>query len=488
MNSELLKRIGDFGRTLANQPDREERLVMVLRLAQALTQAKAALLLKLEGGELRPVAARIDEREIPGNLLPLRPIPVFHHDGRADTRQVASFCVHQETTLNQADISASTEFDSSLIQDFAQSHDFHVESLLVVPFGHIEQGVIAVLLLMNSATEGGFSPDRQRLVETLAWQAGGLGKDRPGAEATPTTLSVIKEQGLSRRIDRALLAQRLSLAGVPSSEAKAVADEVFDQILAERRNRILDTELEASLCAAIDRHFPARLSDRFRAWNAFRRSGLPLLVLIGGGSGSGKSTLASELGLRLDIGRIHSTDTLREVMRLLVSEYLAPELHRSTYQAWQVLPRLSAGLGEEERVVEGFRAQADKVAIAVRGVVQRSIAERESAILEGAHLHPLLQLGFEHPEAVTIPLVLVVPDQEELKRHFQWRSVLAPTRSGLRHLEHFEDTWRIQRHLIEEAAAHGVAVIANVGMDFCVRQVLELISHTLLKRFPPSLT
>ena len=93
------------------------------------------------------------------------------------------------------------------------------------------------------------------------------------------------------------------------------------------------------------------------------------MILLGGTSGTGKSTVAAELALRLDIGRIQSTDLLREVMRLLISPTLVPEVHMSSYEAWRNI-RCSPGTNPVafDLLVEGYRAQVAKVALAILSV------------------------------------------------------------------------------------------------------------------------
>ena len=138
---------------------------------------------------------------------------------------------------------------------------------------------------------------------------------------------------------------------------------------------------------ALESELDKRAAERFHAWIGFKQSGLPLLVLIGGATGTGKSTLAADLALRLDIGRIQSTDTLREVMRLFVSKHMVPELHTSSYDAWRFI-RCPTGVdpAPSTHLIEGYRAQASKVSLAIDGVLTRSVKERVSTIVEGIHI------------------------------------------------------------------------------------------------------
>ncbi len=429
-------------------------------------------------------------------LPPQSSIPLHGKGEQYDRGSAVSLAAHQGVRVNIPDIAEVADMDPTWLREFDRVTDHPVRSLLSLPIGDGERSPRGMLLLINGRNPATgaitrFGAEAQRLAEALAWQAATqrVAQRSEAAGSVAGAVTLFKEPGIKRRLDASLLLKRLLVAGANGGEAEAITRPVFGELHAEGVDQLSAAELRDRVARTIGPRRRGGMADRFHAWTEFRRSGLPLLVLIGGCSGSGKSTLAAELSLQLDIGRIQSTDTLREVMRLLVSDHLAPELHRSTYQAWQTLPRLSAGLGGAERVIEGFCAQADKVAVAIRGVVQRSLAEQESAIVEGAHLDPALQealmQGDVDGKAVVVPLLLAVPDRDELAQHFQWRSVLAPTRSDRRHLEDFESIWQLQEFLLDQAHLHGVAVIPNIGIEFCTHQALELISAAVLERFAP---
>jgi 2-phosphoglycerate kinase len=220
-------------------------------------------------------------------------------------------------------------------------------------------------------------------------------------------------------------------------------------------------------------------------WSTFRRSGLPLIILIGGCTGTGKSTLAAELSLRLDIGRTQSTDILREVVRLFVPEEDAPEIHTSSYDAWQVLSsptRISTD--EASPLTEGYLAQAARLAVAVDGVIARSIKERASTIIEGIHAHPAYHQRLLERDAVIAPVLLTIPSADGLKQHFVRRGEQSPSRSASRYLKNFESIWQLQAYFIDEATRCGVPVIPNIELDKTISRVMEAITQRLAERFP----
>lgn len=489
MDAKTLDRLGQIVGALKDRPPGAGRWSALLQGAVELTRAEAGMLLTVDNEELVPVALLIAGEPVGPESEAWHALSLSRSDTLARQLSPAWYSALHGVTVHIGDLGQPDVFELDWLQAWDRVAGRRSRSLLCIPIRY-HQGVGAVLQLLDAAqgpggAVGPFRPDVQRLAETLAWQAGGNLLAPGGTAGPPSAVTVIKALGVTRRIDAPLLVQRLGVAGVPELDAAAITEEVFGQLFAEGLDAVADGALEARVCAVIEDRLGPGTSSRFHAWSAFRRSGLPLMILIGGCSGSGKSTLAAELGLRLDIGRVQSTDTLREVMRLLVSEHLAPELHCSSYEAWRALPRLPLDLDEEARLIAGFQAQADKVAVAVRGVVQRQREERESTILEGAHLHPALLGEFVQEGAVAVPLLVAVPEREELARHFQWRALLAPSRKGRRHMDQFDAIWSLQRHLLDQAATRDIPVIPNVGMGFCVQQALEAIAGVLVQRFPP---
>lgn len=243
----------------------------------------------------------------------------------------------------------------------------------------------------------------------------------------------------------------------------------------------LDDSLEER---ALSPDIGEQVAAGYRAWSRFRHSGLPLVILVGGCTGTGKSTLAAELALRLDIGRTQSTDILRDVVRLFVSEQFAPELHVSSYDAWRVVQcGESDERNQRSHLIEGFRAQSDKLATTIDAVIKRSVKERVSIIIEGIHMLPEYHRRVVQEEAVVIPLVLTIPASEKLKRHFSRRGEIAPSRGGAQYLENFSAIWQIQEYLIEEAQRCTVPVIPNEDLDETVRKAIGVVTEHLAGRF-----
>lgn len=274
-----------------------------------------------------------------------------------------------------------------------------------------------------------------------------------------------------------------SVATLEDSRFLVLARRPFMQCLA--RNPQIALHLEESFIArCLTSEVGPAAAERYRAWSTFRRSGMPLILLIGGCAGAGKSTVAAELSLRLDIGRTQSTDLLREVMRLLVPERPGSALHASTYQAWQTVPEGAVQkIRTEQSFIAGFLAQAEQLALAIDGVVSRSAKEGESAIIEGVHLHPAYHQHLDIKNAVILPVLLTVPSRNNLQTHFARRGEQAPSRGSKRYLENLDAILQLQDFFINEAQRCGVAMVQNTRLNETLDRMMALISDFLLRRF-----
>jgi 2-phosphoglycerate kinase len=222
------------------------------------------------------------------------------------------------------------------------------------------------------------------------------------------------------------------------------------------------------------------VAGRYRIWRAFQESERPMILLLAGAAGVGKTALAQEVAYRLGIARVTSTDSIRQVMRIMLSPELAPAIHASSYDAWQVVPGLEA---TQDPIIGGFRAQATTVAVGVRAMVERSIAENTHMILDGVSILP----GLFDPEryandAHVIFLAVATLDPVAYKGRFEARARVAARRAPHRYLENLDAILRIQDHILELAEEHGVPIVDNASFDDSVLSILRHVTETLGKQ------
>jgi 2-phosphoglycerate kinase len=206
------------------------------------------------------------------------------------------------------------------------------------------------------------------------------------------------------------------------------------------------------------------------------------VVLIGGATGTGKSALATEIAQRLGIIRTQSSDLLREVMRMMVPERLAPVLHRSSYDAWQALPGWeNTGTVGEAQLIAGYRAQAELLAIPCEAVIKRSLLEGSSLILEGIHVQQnLVDMVPEKSNAIVVPIMLAVVNRQRLQDRFKGRGEQVSERRAERYLENFESIWRLQSYLLAEADRTNTPIILYDHREQVIRDVMNTITGSLL--------
>lgn len=298
-------------------------------------------------------------------------------------------------------------------------------------------------------------------------------------------IMVTARGGQSGHFSPERMVRSLESSALYPAEAKAVVSQVQKRLIREKKLRLSSHELSHVTYLQMLEDLNADKAQRYLVWLEFVRSGRPLILLIGGTNGTGKSTIAAEVAHSLNIVRFQSSDMLREVMRKMVPDQLLPALHTSTFRAWETLPgRNFSDSSHESLVREGFLTQAEQVAVAIEGVLDRAIRERVSLVLEGIHLHPALQNTIIHRrDAIIIPITLAVLKPDQLRRHIRGRSNEAPSRRAERYLQEFDNIWQLQTFLLNEADRCDVSIINNNNIEKATVQVLDTVIGVLSNFF-----
>jgi 2-phosphoglycerate kinase len=231
-----------------------------------------------------------------------------------------------------------------------------------------------------------------------------------------------------------------------------------------------------------------KAANRYLVWSQFQNSNRPLMLLIGGTVASGKSTIATEIAPLLDIVRIQSTDMLREVMRMMIPKRLLPVLHTSSFIAWKALPTRDEENREfDQLVAEGYRSQAELLAVPCEAVLQRAVEENVPIILEGIHAQPeMLNLTRDDSDAIKVYVMLAILKSKKLKSRLQGRGADVPHRKPKRYLDNLDSIWSLQTYLLSEADRHDVPIITNPDRDTAVLQITQQVNVELAKHFTGS--
>lgn len=273
---------------------------------------------------------------------------------------------------------------------------------------------------------------------------------------------------------RGIMATSLLATGVATEDAYRLASIIQQRLLAARQNDFTAEELVAAVHAILanDADEPA-LANRWTSWRRAKRSGRPVVIVLCGAPGTGKSTLATRIAVRLNITRVVTSDSIRDVLRTVVPNAVLPELHRSTFEL--VEPNSPAPFS-------GFDRQCKAVGSAAVAIADRLADEHRSLILEGVHMLPGATAAAlaDHPADPIVVERLIL--QDDPNRHadlLRKRQMTEPLRNGGRHLDGFHQIRSIQEHLIDVANESAVEVVASSDAGNLTQNIVEEIVRRL---------
>jgi len=278
---------------------------------------------------------------------------------------------------------------------------------------------------------------------------------------------------------RGILATSIRSAGVDAKEAFDIAKEVHDTLIKKGRFRVSRGELRELTVKILKKKLGKEVASRYLLWRKAKSLEKPIIILIGGATGVGKSMVAAEITRILEINRLASTDSLREVMRKMVSKELVPTLHASSYEAGKYLHHIE-GMGKEEKVIYGFLDQSEKVATSVEAVINRAIKENVSLVVEGIHLVPGVANKFKD-KAHIVHIILTTLDEETHKGRFKSREKRS-LRTSKKYLKNFQSIRLIHDFLYKKAKEEGLPVVDNIDFDQTREKVLEVITDKLVEK------
>jgi len=301
----------------------------------------------------------------------------------------------------------------------------------------------------------------------------------PGSAVPPAI--VVKGQHLNLPFSKGLLSQSLQASGLEPSAAYEVSREIESLLSRRGQKEIKRDELRRVIYETIVRKYDPKFAERYLLWRYFKAPDKPLVILFGGATGAGKSTVATEVAHRLGIQRILATDTVRQIMRTMVSRDLLPAIHYSSYEAWR--DRVSIGVDPDTAVIDAFREQASRVLVGIRAMVERAIHENFSMIVEGVHVVPgLAQLEKFADNAYIVPLVISTLNREVYLERFPLRQRESENRTSERYRRNFDNILKIQDYILEMAEHYDIPIIENLHLDQTVSSILTVITNALREK------
>lgn len=276
---------------------------------------------------------------------------------------------------------------------------------------------------------------------------------------------------------KGLMASSLMATGLPPSRSYEIARLIQQHLLSIGRFSIKVDELKEVVYELLLSHEGKGYADTYKRWQALLNLDRPMIILIGGTTGVGKSTIATTVAHRLGITHVVATDSLREVMRAVLSKDLMPSLHESTFMAWKTINQPL----EKDPLIAGFREQTKVVGVGIRAVIDRAIKEGLNVVIEGVHVVPGFINSSLCEKAFIIPMIITVDDEDLHRSHFYIRELHTEGfRPFERYRENFEEIRRIGDYIEEMAKEYCTPVLPSHNLDTTIIAVLdEVLNHVL---------
>ncbi|PKQ10281.1 MAG: hypothetical protein CVT69_00490 [Actinobacteria bacterium HGW-Actinobacteria-9] len=297
---------------------------------------------------------------------------------------------------------------------------------------------------------------------------------------SPDKVITLSDKRHDLPFSKGLLAQSFTSIGVSPSKAYSIAIAIQQDLRDRDELSVSMQRLRALATDALGKMAGEPYAIRYRKLYELSKLDRPLVVLIGGTTGVGKSTIATEVAHRLGITRIMSTDSIREVMRGIFTRDLMPAIYESAFNAWRGL-RVPVPHGANP-VIVGFREQTAAVTTAVKSLIERSVLEGDSLVLEGVHLVPGYIGAGQFKNARIVQLVIGVADEDVHRSHFYIREVQT---DGVRPFERYRANFgniRVLGSYIEDMAhEHGIPVLMSHQLDDTIADVIEHIVNSAIE-------
>ena len=275
---------------------------------------------------------------------------------------------------------------------------------------------------------------------------------------------------------KGIMSRSLNVADLGTERAHKIASDIEDDLIENNISEISSLDLADVVLTHLE-NIDSDIAKKYKNWRSLRTSKKPLIILIGGASGVGTSSMAFELANRLRLKNLISTDMIREVMRKIISKDLSPVIHKSSFDAYESIRTPSIRI---DPVVEGFVSHVDVVNVGIEAIIERSVKEGISTIIEGVHIVP----GFIREDLMEnnniIIFTLTVDDEESHKQRFYSRCRQPWVKRSLeRYMDNFSTIRKTQKFLVEQAKIHDAPIINNVEIN----ETIDIMVNNILERF-----
>lgn len=331
--------------------------------------------------------------------------------------------------------------------------------------------------------------DRDELAKLVVEMLGedALQEHQPPLPPLPGRILVTSEGRDPQPFSKGTLSQSLLAAAIDPNDAFDVAEQIHRALIMSDMQSVMRRELRERAHDALVERFGQQTADRYLLWRRHQEPEKPIILLLGGTTGCGKTTLALEVAQRLGIGRVASTDSIRQILRITLTPELVPALHVSSFEAG--VSEVQAG--DEDPVLAGFHAQAAVVSVGIRAMIDRAIEENASLILDGVSLVPgLIDVDAYRDDAHVIFLTVARLDEEAFRSHFRSREQRQKRRGARRYVENLDAILKIQEEFLDLADRYDVPIVDNVTLEgsvlLVIRHVIESLRRHDARKAPRS--
>ncbi len=276
---------------------------------------------------------------------------------------------------------------------------------------------------------------------------------------------------------KGILARSINRSGLSLKESYEIVEKILDDLEGEHVREITSEEVKRRVSKELLSRGRVDEERFYRVRREMKNLDAPVFVTIGGGPGVGKSTIAMEIGHRLGINRLIGTDTIREIMRSILSPTLVPTLHESTFLARHKLKTSYIS----NKLIHSFEEQVSLVNEGLAAVVKRGMKEGLDMIIEGVHVVPgYLERSLDEAPETLFQYVIDVPDKDQHIKNFYTREE-GSLRDPSKYIDEIDSIREIQSYILEMAKKTDVKVVENTDYEKTLNTILEDILSTLEK-------
>ena len=293
------------------------------------------------------------------------------------------------------------------------------------------------------------------------------------------TVTMIKGEHYLLPFSKEILMKDLLFCGFNIDNGYKLAQKAEKEINSLEKEKLLSQTVRTIIRNLIAAESSAAFLERYDGWQKLRYSNKPIVILLGGVSGVGKSSIARELGYHLDIKRIIGTDTIRQIMRMTFTKEFMPAIHTSSFESAHRENNKKNTAEHKKKVWDNFTQQAEYVLVGVKAILNRSVDEKLSTIIEGVHLPPLLcekiVKKFSKKNDIIIKyFLLTTADKEQHTNHFIMRDCqTGSSRKADIYLSHLDNILDIQNNLQQEASRVRAHVVDTGDMNQSIKKIIS---------------